>query len=61
MKRFPPEAETAAKAKIEEALEKLGARWLQFSCMWNGYTFLEAMAERVGKLMISTICKRRIY
>ncbi len=49
-KRFPPEAETAAKAKIDEALEKLGARcgYSSAAC-GTDILFLEAMAERGGE------------
>ena len=46
-KRFPPEAESAAKRKIEDALEKLGARcgYSSAAC-GTDILFLEAMAER---------------
>ena len=49
-KRFPPEAESAAKRKIEDALEKLGARcgYSSAAC-GTDILFLEAMAERGGE------------
>jgi len=49
-KRFPPEAESEAKEKIEEALEKLGARcgYSSAAC-GTDILFLEAMAERGGE------------
>lgn len=49
-KRFPPEAESIAKEKIEEALERLGARcgYSSAAC-GTDILFLEAMAERGGE------------
>ena len=59
-KRFPPEAESIAKEKIEEALERLEQDVSSAAC-GTDILFLEAMAEEEGNLRFSTLCQGRVY